>query len=108
MKKELGKITHVSFGLGGYQECMLGLSLSFEGKGFGTSTYISGGWYEYPENAKYSREELNKARVDMCDTILSTLKKAKVEDINALKGIPVELTFDSSRLVDWRVLEEVL
>ena len=37
MKKELGKITSVRFGLGGYQNACLGLSVSLGSDGSGVS-----------------------------------------------------------------------
>jgi hypothetical protein len=36
------------------------------------------------------------------------LRKAKVRDLNALKGIPIEATIIDGIIVSWRVLEEVL
>jgi len=35
MTKELGKIEKVTFGLDGYQECMLGIHFVFSGAGWG-------------------------------------------------------------------------
>ena len=45
MEKKLGRIVCVSFGLGGYQESQLGLSLTFEGSKdcWGCGTFI-GNW----------------------------------------------------------------
>lgn len=37
MTKELGKITHVSFGHGGYQDCCIGLHVSLGGSGWGVN-----------------------------------------------------------------------
>jgi len=36
------------------------------------------------------------------------LKEAKVDNVDKLKGIPVEVTFDGMMLKEWRVLTEVL
>jgi hypothetical protein len=36
------------------------------------------------------------------------LKEAKVNSVDKLKGIPVEVTFDGNILKDWRILTEVL
>lgn len=36
--KQLGKISSASFGIGGYQDAMLGLHLMFESDGWGVGT----------------------------------------------------------------------
>lgn len=46
-KKYLGKITRVSFGLGGYQDIQFGLSVTLEGQGIGTNAFIGGNLKHY-------------------------------------------------------------
>jgi hypothetical protein len=36
------------------------------------------------------------------------LKDAKVDAVQKLQGIPVEVTFDGNLLKEWRILTEVL
>ena len=40
VEKLLGKIASIHFGLGGYQDVQLGLSISLEGKNWGADTFI--------------------------------------------------------------------
>ena len=43
IEKKLGKISNVRFGHGGYQDAMIGLSLTFEGQGsWGVSDWKGG------------------------------------------------------------------
>lgn len=109
VRKELGKIKFVRLGFGGYQEAAFGLVLEFEMKGSGVGTFISGGWNFKPsEHAKWTEDDRRKSQSDLCMEIIDILKKAKVDDVAKLKGIPVELSFDGLMLKSWRVLEEVL
>ncbi len=91
-KTELGKMTHVKFGT----DLDLGFGLHFvlEGKGWGTS---------YSETI-HSYE----SKSDMCDKVMDILKQAKVNFINELENVPVEVMFEDRLLQSWRILEEVL
>ena len=110
MRKELGRISKVSFGFGGYQDAMFGLSLSFNCDGGVCSNFI-GCWpltMKRSESAEWSERDREKQVVESIRTITETMQKAKVEDVSDLLGIPVECTFDGQMLKEWRVLEEVL
>lgn len=112
-KKYLGKITHVSFGLGGYQGVQFGLSVTLEGQGVGTNTLIGGAWdynwmKEPGEGAKWTEEDRTKIMTEMLRKISDLLKAAKVMSIDQLKDKPIEMTFEGNTLKDWRILEEVL
>jgi hypothetical protein len=109
-KKELGKIESVSFGYGGYQGVMFGMSLTFEGKGWGVSTF-DGFWgpdIEVSGHTKWTEADRSKHYDEVMRKVAATLKQAKVKSVDDLKGIPVEVTFDQGTLVGWRILEEVL
>ncbi len=109
LRKELGKISSVSFGFGGYQDCMLGLSMTFSMKGASVSTFINGGWVaERSDQASWSEADRSEQQSKMCWEIIRLLEKAKVSDVRDLEGIPVELTFEGIGLLEWRILEEVL
>lgn len=109
MEKKLGKISRVSFGMGGYDDAMFGLSLTFS---FGDSAACSdfrGFWTVYPDGrAQYSRADWEAKHAETSLFTLDLLRKAKVQDVTKLAGIPIEATFDGNKLVEWRVLEEVL
>ena len=112
-KKELMKISSVSFGTGGYQDCQFGLSVDFASKG-GTccGDFVCGGWnYKSITPDKYSKwteKDREKDMAKMCKMVSDILSGAKVRDISELKGKPVEVTFESMSLVSWRILEEVI
>ena len=111
IRKELGKIESVSFGFGGYQEAMMGLSLGFSGKGWGVSDFISGSWQssiKCDDHCKWKESDRTVARVGMVERIDKILTDAKVYSVDKLKGKPVEVTFDGNMLKEWRILTEAL
>jgi hypothetical protein len=115
MKKELGKISSVYFGLGGYQDCQLGIHFGFEGEFFGVGNskcFWDFESIEHTETSKWSEDDRSQAAVDVMRYISKLLKDAKVSKVEQLKGKPVELIFDgacgSPALLSWRILTEVL
>lgn len=91
---QLGKITAAEFGFGGYQDAMLGLTLSFAGKGWGVGHFI-GQW-----GKDWS--------VLQARSIQQLLSECGVLHISQLVGKPVEVTFDGNVFEDFRILTEVL
>ena len=108
LRKELGKISHASFGWGGYQEAQLGLSLTFTMKGSGVGTFVGAWGIERSEYAKWTEEDRLRQLGEAVMKLGSMLSKAHKADVTELVGVPVELTFDGNMLHDWRLLEEVL
>ena len=111
LEKRLGKIKSVTFGHMGYQECQLGLSLTFEADGWGVG-WSMGGWdaeiIKWDKNCKWTEESRDAEYAKIMRYVSKLLKEAKVDDVHKLKGIPVECTFDFNTLKDWRILKEVL
>jgi hypothetical protein len=111
LTKHLGKIESINFGLGGYQESMLGLHVcfSFEGSGICTSNSF---WdyttIEHSVHAKWTEQSRMDKYAETACLISKLLNQAKVRHISELKGKPVEITIDDMTLHDWRILEEVL
>lgn len=109
MKKKLGKISHARWGKGGYQDAMVGLSLTFDMKG-GTSvgTFLGAWATQRREDCKWSENdrliEIGKAGMKVAEM----LEKIDGTDVNDLIGTPVEVILDGNMLTDWRLLEEVL
>lgn len=112
IEKYLGKITHISFGLGGYQDVQFGLSVTLEGQGVGTNVFIGAwdyNWVKEPgEHAKWTEEERTKIMIELLRKVSDLLKAAKVKSVDQLKGKPIAMTFEDMTLKDWRILEEVL
>lgn len=108
-EKILGKIEKVRFGFGGYQDVMLGLSLVFDLKSRGVSTFVNGGWIiERNERTKWTEEDRMRQQSELCAKVISVLRQARVSDVGDLVGMPVEVTVENNALVDWRILTEVL
>lgn len=111
MEKKLGKIESVKFGLGGYQEAMLGLSVTLSGEGWGVGDF-KGNWdaetIKVSEYTKWTETDRDKGYSDTMRFLSKLLKEAKVSSVDKLKGIPVEVTFDGNLLKEWRILTEVL
>jgi hypothetical protein len=111
MKKELGKIDTVSFGLGGYQDCMLGIHFSFSFNGAGVCESKSA-WdfnrIECTERCKWTEEDRSKEYSEVMRFISDLLKDSKKKSVRELVGVPVECTFNGGILKSWRVLTEVL
>ena len=112
IEKLLGKIVAIHYGLGGYQDAQLGLSITLEGKGWGTDTFI--GIWDYShissptESYNWTEEDRTNKLVEVNRKISELLKQAKVSTIDKLKNIPIEATFECHTLKDWRILTEVL
>jgi hypothetical protein len=112
VEKLLGKIASIHYGVGGYQDVQLGLSITLEGNGWGT-TVFNGIWdYSYipspTELHKWTEEDRTNNLIKVNRRISELLKQAKVPTIDKLKNIPIEATFECGTLKDWRILTEVL
>lgn len=111
MEKKLGKIEKVSFGLGGYQGCMLGISFTLGNGNWGVSDF-KGNWdaeqIKWTESTRWTEEDRSKSYDETMRYISKLLKEAKVDSVDKLKNIPVEVTFDGNVLKEWRILSEVL
>ena len=108
VEKRLGWITSAKFGRGGYQDAEIGLSLAFGGDGWGVHTFF-GAWFDGPtEFAKWTVEDQRGGFADAVELVRDTLRDAKRDHVSNLVGVPVELTFDGTVLLSWRVLTEVI
>lgn len=111
MEKKLGKIEKVTFGCGGYNDSMLGLSVTLSGKSWGVSDF-KGDWdaerVKHSEFTKWSEEDRSKKYDETMRFLSKLLKEAKVSTVDQLKGKPVEVTLDGNVLSEWRILTEVL
>lgn len=111
-RKELGKISVFDVGIGGYQDAMLGIHMTFEGRGWGVCTsecFWSPSMVSMSENTKWTEKERSSSFDNIMRTIDKTLSEAKVKRTQDLIGIPVEVTFDNKRTIkSWRILTEVI
>ena len=112
-EKYLGKITSVKFGHMGYQDAMIGLRLGFQFDECMSVTKEYCTWdperMKRSPNASCSQNMLAlKTMTNMVCLISKILIEAKVDNINNLVGIPVEVVIEDCELKSWRVLTEVL
>lgn len=111
IKKELGKITKAEFGIGGYQDAMIGLHFAFDGDGWGTSTSEYSTWdlfIEPTENAKWTEKDRSEIFDKAVRKLSQLLSDSKKRHIGQLVGVPIEATFEDNMLKEWRILKEVL
>ena len=108
-EKQFGKINSVRIGKGGYQDAMFGIWIDMGGKNWGAGTSIGGVWNTEPcSSSKWNEQDrLNEIGV-MFNKLRILLMEAGVDSVNDLVSLPVECTFESMRLVGWRILTEVL
>ena len=111
MEKKLGKIESVKFGLGGYQDSELGLTVTLSSGGWGVSDF-KGNWdterIKWSEHCKWTEEDRDIGYSETMRYLSKLLKDSKVDSVDKLKGKPVEVTFDGNMLKEWRILTEVL
>lgn len=111
MDKRLGKLSDVKFGIGGYQDAMLGFSATLGDNSWGVSTTKSA-WdanlIKHSEHCKWTEEDRSKQYADIMRYLSDLLHAAKVSSVSQLNGIPIEATFEGNTLKDWRILTEVL
>ena len=111
MEKALGKITNVKFGNVGYRDLQFGLQLTFKSNPWSVSKTIAESWsmeVKHDEYSQWTEEDRLRGYANTMREISSIMKQAGVNDIDDLKNIPVELTFNNGALESWRVLTEVL
>jgi hypothetical protein len=110
-RTELGKIESAYFGIGGYQDAQIGLHVSLQGSGWGVCD-SNCAWdaetIQWSEHCKWSEDERDARYTRIVRYISKLLKDAKVDSVDKLKGVPVEVTFDGMTLKSWRILAEVL
>jgi hypothetical protein len=106
--KELGKIKDVKFGI---VSGRLGIHFELEFGGCGCSKSVSEWDYnqvEWDEHCKWVPEDRDSSFVDTMKYVSDLLSQAKVEFVEDLKNIPIEVEHASSLVISFRILTEVL
>ena len=105
--KELGKISSVKLGYGGYQNAQFGFTFILEGKNSGCGDFI-GTWAREPDSyCTWTVEDQTIYWGDNMRSILNLMKDAKIHDFSELAGQPIEMTIENNQLRSWRILTEV-
>lgn len=111
MEKKLGKILSVKFGIGGYNDAMIGLHVTLGSKGWGVGDERSA-WdaetVKWSEYCKWTEADRDRQYAELLHYVSKLLNDAKVDSVDKLKGIPVEVTIEGNILKEWRILTEVL
>ena len=111
MEKKLGKITKAKFGIGGYQDACIGLSVALDFNGSGVHdgrTAWDANKIECSDRCEWTEKDRSKEYDEIMRYLSDLLHAAKVDSVDHLVGIPVEATFNGMSLDSWRVLTEVL
>jgi hypothetical protein len=111
MTTEIGKIESVKFGIGGYQDVMIGLHVTLSGKGWGVND-SKAAWdftkVQRSLHTQWTEENRSQNYADIIRYVSKLLDDAKVSSLAELEGKPVEATFNNNTLFSWRILTEVL
>jgi hypothetical protein len=108
MRKELGKIESVNFGLGGYQGVQFGVWFCIKSTG-GSASDGEGVWTgEITESTQWTEKDRGTTLEKIMRYVMDLIEKAKVKNFNDLVGVPVEATIENNSLKAWRILTEVL
>lgn len=109
---ELGKIENIRFGMGGYQDAQLGLTVTLGSKKSCWGVQDFKGFWNYEvtasEHSKWTEVDRDLEWVNLMKFVGELLSKAKKASVEDLRGVPVEATFEGMTLKSWRILEEVL
>jgi hypothetical protein len=106
---ELGKIESVSYGICRDRGYLMGITfvLTFPGAGCISSKQVN--MSKHTERCNWSIEDQNEQIVELMHYISGLLKDAKVDNIAALKNIPIEANFKNYNMLEsFRILTEVL
>lgn len=106
MEIKLGKIKKAEWGRLYDRNFMYGLHLTFEGAGWlvASPSHL----LNMHPDCKWSKEEKLNALFELNEFVYKTLGEAKVDTVDQLKNIPVEVTFDGMIFKSFRILAEVL
>lgn len=108
----LGKIQTVKFGLGGYDDCMIGLTIDFRFNGCHGVADFKGTWcpgvVDAGKYSGWSEEDRSRSFDELMRFIAKLLLDTKRKDISELSGAPVEIEIEGNVLQSWRILTEVL
>jgi len=100
ISEKLAKIKKVTFGIGGYQDAMIGFNFVLGNKDWDVQDFKSLGWV----NVQIPKKFETGALFDVC----VLLSKSGANNLDDLIGKPVLCFFDGDRLTRWRILDEVL
>lgn len=108
MRTELGRIIKATFGFGGYQDAMIGLSITLGGQSWGCGDFKGAWGVKHTEHCQWSEESRLQQLGEACMFLKDLLETSHKENVSQLVGLPIEATFEGNALSSWRLLTEVL
>tara|TARA_R110002020_G_scaffold292877_4_gene508318 strand:- start:272 stop:610 length:339 start_codon:yes stop_codon:yes gene_type:complete len=112
MQTKLGKISSVKFGIGGYQDACIGITVSLDlagGSGVqDNNTAWDSNLIKCTDHCNWTEKDRDDKYAEIMRYVSDLLSNAKVKDVSDLKGVPIEATFDGMTLKSWRILTEVI
>lgn len=110
--KQIGKIKHAAFGIGGYQDAQIGFSVTL---GSDVDCWGCGDFWgvwkgERSIHAKWTEESRITDAGLVTMRVAKLLAEAKKSNVADLVGVPIEASFyaEDQRLASWRILTEVI
>ena len=109
MNKRIGKIQGISFGFGGYDDAMIGVSVTLvsDKECWGVGDF-KGTWATRSDGAEWTLADQTRIWGETVAWVRDLLRDAKKQELKDLVGTPVEVTFEDNTLKAWRVLTEVV
>ena len=118
MRTEIGVIESATFGIGGYQDCMLVFRFQIGMKGSGVAVLKECGWFhiteeelkKMPGNYKWTHDDRVLSTGKAAWEVAELMRDAKADTLDKLKGKPVEVWFEdlSGSCRGFRILKEAI
>lgn len=105
-EKVLGKITSINYGL--IDKSRLGILFTFKINGDFVCGEFTAPIIEMNERTEWTEEDRKNEMVEIQFQINEWLKQAKVNFIEELRNVPVEVELDRNMFKSFRILTEVL
>lgn len=106
--KSIGKIKDIQLGYGGYQDCQVGISVELGSSGWSVRDFRGFWGSDADENCSWSERDQDLAWAKTMRLVRDLMRDAGVSNLSGLVGKPVEVTFDSYALKEWRILKEAI
>lgn len=107
-RTEIGKIMNISFGWGGYQDAMIGISVTIGGKSWGCGDFKGAWGTKRTDRCEWTESDRLQELGEACMWVRELLIKAKKQTLDELVNVPIEATFEGMTLKSWRILDEVI
>ncbi len=109
LRIEYGKIHHISFGLGGYRDEMIGINFVLSGRGWEVTDFWGNWSIESEPSVKWTDQQRTNDPGSVCLRVANLFQVANVKTLQDLCNIPVAVTFnEKGDLKSWKIFQDVL